>query len=153
MNKIILIVIGLLLMSNLSFAEGACPLSGGAKMNCYDKISQNTAVKDGVKEIPYEEFTKIRNSGENYVLLDVLSAESYRNGHIKGAANFPVGEINAETAAKRLSKNQNIIVYCGSFMCSASTSAAKKLSGLGYDVLDYKGGLKEWQEKGNQLVK
>ena len=35
----------------------------------------------------------------------------------------------------------------------ASTAAAKKLSGIGYRVLDYKGGLKEWQEKGNNLVK
>lgn len=30
-----------------------------------------------------------------------------------------------------------------------STAAAKKLGAPGYRVLDYKGGLKEWKEKGN----
>jgi len=55
-------------------------------------------------------------------------------------------------AEKRLSKNDHIIVYCGSFQCAASTQASKKLSGLGYNVLDYKGGLKEWQDNGNKLV-
>jgi rhodanese-related sulfurtransferase len=32
------------------------------------------------------------------------------------------------------------------------TQAAKKLTDLGYNVVDYKGGLKEWQEKGNKIA-
>ena len=36
--------------------------------------------------------------------------------------------------------------------CHVSTHAARVLSSLGYTVLDYKGGLEEWQEKGNTLV-
>ena len=34
-----------------------------------------------------------------------------------------------------------------------STAAAKKLGALGYTVLDYKGGLKEWKEKENTLTR
>ncbi len=96
---------------------------------------------------------KIRNSGEPYTLLDVLPSDSYAKGHIEGAKSFPVETINKATAASMLAKDSNVVVYCGSFQCGASTDAARKLSALGYDVLDYKGGLKEWQEKGNLLVK
>lgn len=119
----------------------------------YDRAAKEAAVKGGVKEISYEQFMKIRNSKEGYVLLDVLSPESYAEGHIEGTHSFPVNTINKASAGKALSKDAKTIVYCGSFQCTASTAAAKKLSGLGYNVLDYKGGLKEWQEKGNALVK
>lgn len=124
----------------------------GSDESVFSHVAGETAMKGGVKEISYDQFMRIRNSGEKYVLLDVLAKDSYAKGHIEGAGSFPVDTINKSTAAKRLSKDDNIIVYCGSFQCPASTGAAKKLSGLGYDVLDYKGGLKEWQEKGNRLV-
>lgn len=45
------------------------------------------------------------------------------------------------------------VLYCWSFLCTASTTAARKLSAMGYRVLDYKGGLKEWKEKGNPLAR
>ena len=96
---------------------------------------------------------KIRNSGDKYVLLDVLSPESYNNGHIEDAVSFPLDTINKDAAKTKLSKGDHIVVYCGSFQCAASTGAAKKLSALGYDILDYKGGLKEWQEKGGKFIK
>jgi rhodanese-related sulfurtransferase len=105
-----------------------------------------------VKKISYDEFLEIRKSGKPYTLLDVLSSESYDMGHIEVAKSFPVDEINQDTAEKRLPEEEQIIVYCGSFACQASTEAAKKLSDMGYDVLEYDGGLKEWQEKGNKLV-
>jgi len=39
------------------------------------------------------------------------------------------------------------ITYCASFECQASTKAAEKLVSLGYsNVLDYKGGLKDYKE-------
>jgi len=127
---------------------------GGKKMGTirFEEAYQSSTIEEGVRLITYEQFMDIRNSGEEYILLDVLSPESYNNGHIKGAISFPLDTINKENAEKLLLKDSKIIVYCASFTCHASTNAAKKLSGLGYNkVLDYKGGLKEWQEKGNQL--
>lgn len=119
----------------------------------YDKVSKETVMKDGVLEITYEQFKEIRDSGEKYILIDTLPTESYASGHIEGAISFPADTINKESTEKLLSKNDNIIVYCGSFSCGASTYSAETLSGLGYKVLDYKGGLKEYQEKGEVLVK
>ena len=118
----------------------------------YGQIYDHADIQDGVRMITYDQFTRLRNSGEKYLLLDVLLADTYNQGHIEGAINLPVTAINAETAAGVASKDSNIVVYCGSFKCTASTTAAQKLSALGYKVVDYKGGLKEWKEKGNQLV-
>lgn len=134
-------------------AEGKQEKRGRSEMPVFEKLTVEAKVKDGVREISYGQFTALRKSKEPYLLLDVLSKDSYRNGHIKGAISFPVDTINKETAAKAIPKGSHVVVHCGSFACGASTNAAKKLSELGYEVLDYKGGLKEWQEKGNRLVK
>ena len=133
---------------------GVCPSGTEGKeevKSMFSHVAGEAAVKDGVKEITYDQFMAIRNSGEKYTLLDVLSPDSYDKGHISLAVSFPLNTINKVTAEKRLSKDDHIIVYCGSFQCGASTEAAKRLAGLGYSVLDYKGGLKEYQEKGNSL--
>lgn len=130
---------------------GVCGTGGGDKGAFHETVKEAT-VKDGVKEITYDQLMDIKNSGEKYVLLDVLSKESYNKGHIPGAKSFPLKTINAENAANMLSKDDHIIVYCGSFKCRASVEAAKALSALGYNVVDYKGGLADWQDKGSKLV-
>lgn len=122
--------------------------------SCYDEVSAIAAEKGGVREITYEQFQKIRSSGEKYVLVDVLSNESYDKGHIEGAISFPCSTIDYQTAPKLLKKIDKIIVYCSGFKCSASTKAAHRLQALGYkNVVDYKGGLEEWQAKANKLAK
>lgn len=154
--KIPVLILTMVFICGSAFAMcGVCgsdAKSAESDESAFSHVAAETAMKAGVKEISYGQFMHIRNSGEKFVLLDVLDADSYKKGHIEGAESFPLDTISKDTAAKRLSKDDNIIVYCGSFQCTASTSAAKKLSALGYNVLDYKGGLKEWQEKGNQLI-
>ena len=149
MRKTILIIITALLVAFAGTDRGVFSAPEGT----FARISEAAPEKGGVKEITYEQFMKIRNSGEKFILLDVLSADSYRQGHIQGARSFPLEAINRKSAEKMIPKGTPAIVYCGSFQCAASTAAAKKLGGLGYNVLDYKGGLKEWQDKGNKLVK
>lgn len=122
-------------------------------------------MKERVKRINYEQFIAIRNSGQKYKIFDVLPPdsyqirryiispkESYQKGHIEGAISFPLETISKKTVKRFLSRDDKVIVYCRSSQCADSTEAAKKLSSLGYEVFDYKGGLKEWQEKGNNLV-
>jgi rhodanese-related sulfurtransferase len=86
------------------------------------------------------------------VVVDVLSAESYAAGHIKGSISAPSDRMQ-EVAARRLpDKSARIVVYCASFECGASTSAAAALQKLGYtNVYDFKGGLKQWRELGGPM--
>ena len=148
--KPIVILLGLAVMltaGNSSRAEGE------EAMTTFETIAREAKVEDGARLISYEQFMRLRDSGEPYVLVDVLFPESYNKGHIENAISFPLGDINKENAERLISKDSKVVVYCANFMCHASTAAAQELSKLGYNVVDYKGGLKEWQEKGNNLVK
>ena len=99
-----------------------------------------------VKQISREELLEMATLGKKFKLVDVLDKEHFEKEHIKGAISLPLDEI--EKKAKRLlKKDETIVVYCASFECQASTKAAEKLLLLGYkNVLDYKGGLKDYKE-------
>jgi rhodanese-related sulfurtransferase len=85
---------------------------------------------------------------EDFVLVDVLSPDSYRQAHLPGAVNIPFSDIEGE-AQSRLPRGKDIIVYCASFQCHASPEAARKLEEIGFArVIDYEGGLADWRDAG-----
>ena len=98
-----------------------------------------------VRMISLSDLVKKFKSNEKFVLVDARSSEDYGKNHLPGALSVPVE--NIRDYAGRLDKKEEIITYCGSFQCPASTAAAKELMSLGFkNVLDYKGGIKEWTE-------
>ncbi|HTZ11476.1 MAG TPA: rhodanese-like domain-containing protein [Candidatus Margulisiibacteriota bacterium] len=100
-----------------------------------------------VTKITRDELMVLMKSGEAFKLVDVLSKESYEKEHIKGAISLPLAEIEEKRVAALMGKDDKVVVYCASFECQASTKAAEKLMSLGYrNVLDYKGGLKDYKE-------
>jgi rhodanese-related sulfurtransferase len=85
---------------------------------------------------------------DDFILIEVLLPEKYAEWHLPGAINIPTDELERE-ALKSIDKDTEIIVYCLSFTCKASSKAAKILRDLGYsDVIDYEGGKSDWLEKG-----
>jgi len=99
-----------------------------------------------IKKITRDELIKMASSGQRMKIIDVLSKESYAKEHIKGAISLPLETIDKDTT-KQWDKKETIVVYCASFDCPASTKAAEKLQLLGFkNVLDYKGGLKDYKE-------
>jgi len=88
------------------------------------------------------------DAGEDFVLVDVLSAESYRERHLPRAISVPLSTLG-ETAAQSLDRSKEIIVYCTSFQCMASRMAAQRLEDYGFKrVLAFEGGLADWEEAG-----
>jgi rhodanese-related sulfurtransferase len=101
-----------------------------------------------VRAIGIDHLKRMMDGGEQFILLDVRSRSDYDKEHIKGARSLPLDEIESKASA-RLQPGDDIIVYCDSFVCSASTSAAKILARLGFKkVRDYKGGQREWKQAG-----
>ena len=101
--------------------------------------------------ITLEKLLEMIANNEEFTLVEVLSEESYNQGHIPGAINIPLDEIGS-LADKYLKKNNTIVVYCSSYSCHASTKAAKVLLELGYEnVLDFKAGKRGWKHSGLEL--
>ncbi len=76
------------------------------------------------------------------VLLDVRSPEEYRNGHVPGSINIPVG--NILDAEKEIpDKSTPIFTYCLSGMRSSSAVAA--LKSRGYQNVQSIGGINRYR--------
>jgi len=107
--------------------------------------------REMIRQITRDELMSMCRSGEKFILVDVLSSDSYEKEHIAGAISIALADLEKK-AESLLKKDDNIVVYCASFECSASTKAAEKLTAMGYkNVLDYKGGLKDYKEAGLAL--
>lgn len=119
--------------------------------NSFIKIYEGSVPVNGVRPITYDQLQRLRASSEKFVLVDVLSSDDYSTGHIPGAISFPVKKINPYDAVNRIPMGANVVVYCLDFRCPYSDDAARKLAGYGYKVLAYRGGLDEWQQKGQKL--
>ena len=80
-------------------------------------------------------------------LVDVRTLEEYASGHIVNAINIDVQKNDfPQEASKRLKKNVPTYVYCRSG--KRSMEAADILCKEGYQVVNLRGGIKEWCEAG-----
>jgi rhodanese-related sulfurtransferase len=77
---------------------------------------------------------------EGAVLVDVRSPSEFSAGHLQGAKNIPVGDL--QRRASELSKDRDVIVYCASGMRSAS--ALRTLKSLGFQRVHDLGSMSRW---------
>jgi len=106
-----------------------------------------------IKFISKENILEILENKEPLTLIEVLSEDSFGKGHIPHAINIPAENLKEKAPEVLPDKNAPIVVYCSSFTCTASTGAARTLQSMGYtNVLDYKGGKKDWQAADLPLV-
>lgn len=102
-----------------------------------------------MKTITAQELKNRLDSGEETIVINTLSKDSYDQMHIPGSINIPTEEIDHRAAEELPNKNQEVVVYCASPTCQASPTAARKLEAMGYtNVLEYSGGLQAWEEAG-----
>jgi len=100
-----------------------------------------------IKFIGMSHLKRMIDGGERFRLLDVREMGDFTRERIKGAVSLPLDSL--DDAKKLFKPSDTIVVYCDSYVCSASTSAAKTLAGMGFtNVRDYKGGMREWKTNG-----
>jgi rhodanese-related sulfurtransferase len=79
-----------------------------------------------IQTITAEELKKKIDTREDFRLIETLLPELYNQWHLPTAENIPADDMKA-IAPGKLKKDEEIIVYCASFECQASTRAAKAL--------------------------
>ena len=74
-------------------------------------------------------------------LVDVRTPNEFNNGHIPGAVNIPVQELESRMGELQ-SKNQPIVLYCRSGV--RSSRAASMLKSAGYTEVHDLGPMSRW---------
>lgn len=100
-----------------------------------------------IKEITSDELKGLMDSGADFLLVDILGEKSYESLHLPGAVYADPGEGFVERVDELVSgdKEKKVIVYGANFKDELSTAKAWDLVGAGFsDVIDFKGGLKDW---------
>lgn len=106
-----------------------------------------------MKQITREVLKNMMDTGEDYVLMDARGHQGYDEEHLPGAISIPADHM-AEGILRDYAKDRTMVTYCSSFACESSTIAAKKLEKFGYTkVLEFKGGLKDWNDAGYRTEK
>lgn len=82
-------------------------------------------------------------------LLDVRPEDEFALGHLPGAANMPLSEL--ERRLSELPKDREIVAYCRGPYCVLSVEAVASLRAKGYRVRRLEDGFPEWKAAGLEI--
>lgn len=98
--------------------------------------------KSAYRQISMDEAIEAMATEEDYIILDVRTAEEFAEKHIPGAVCVPNETISSSDIPELPDKEQLILVYCRSG--NRSRQAAQKLADMGYTNVAEFGGIIDW---------
>lgn len=103
------------------------------------------ADKDALEPVPAEEVVKRARQGL-VTVLDVRPPEEFAAGHVAGAINIPLPEINKRL--HELPANREVVAYCRGPYCLMAYEAVALLRKKGRKARRLEDGLPEWRLHG-----
>jgi rhodanese-related sulfurtransferase len=79
-------------------------------------------------------------------VLDVRPPEEYAAGHLPGAVNIPLGEL--ESGLAQIDGKHEIVAYCRGPHCVLAFDAVSRLRALGRNARRLQDGFPEWERDG-----
>jgi ArsR family transcriptional regulator len=79
-------------------------------------------------------------------VLDVRPRDEFELGHLPGAVNIPLGELERHLAG--LDPKQEIVAYCRGPYCVLSYEAVARLRARGFTIRRLEDGFPEWRAAG-----
>jgi len=101
--------------------------------------------RDSLEAVSRKELLK-RSKDGLVTVLDVRPSEEYKVGHIPGALNVPLDEIEQHLA--NLPKEQEVIAYCRGEYCVLAFEAVAALRKKGFSARRLEEGYPEWKAAG-----
>ncbi|MDT8405096.1 metalloregulator ArsR/SmtB family transcription factor [Sulfuriflexus sp.] len=108
-------------------------------------VNTYLTVKDSLEPIPRAELLSRVRDGL-VTVLDVRPAEEYAAGHVPGAVNIPISEL--EQRLEELGKGQEIVAYCRGPHCVLAFDAVARLREKGLKARRLEDGYPEWLAEG-----
>lgn len=88
----------------------------------------------------------VRMEDHSITLLDVRPEDEYAHGHLPGALNIPLGDL--EKRLSELPQGHEVIAYCRGPYCVLSVDAVKALKAKGIKARLMEDGFPEWKAAG-----
>ena len=104
---------------------------------------------DAPEPVSREELATRLSEG-SVTILDVRPADEFAMGHIPGARNVSLGEL--ERIAATLDIGKEVVAYCRGPYCIYAHQAVAALRRHGLNARRLDGGLPEWREDGRPVV-
>ncbi len=102
-------------------------------------------VKDNLEPVPATELLdRVRN--DLVTVLDVRPPEEYQSGHVPGAINIPLSEL--EKHLDELDAEQEVVAYCRGPHCVLAFDAIAQLREKGFKAHRLQDGFPEWKASG-----
>jgi len=103
-------------------------------------------------EVNSKQVNQMLQKDSKLIVLDVRSADEFKEGHIKGAINIDILEPDAYGKIDKLDHNAKYIVHCRTYHRSTTAFDYMKQSGFKkvYQMLD---GMKGWSQNKLSVVK
>lgn len=125
-----------------------------ASLRCFAEFNNETVRRitadfqsnDQCLEAVSREELLSRLEAGSVTLLDVRPEEEYIGGHLPGALNIPLKELEARLA--ELPKDSEIVAYCRGPHCILSVEAVEYLRRQGYRIRRFEEGYPEWVAAG-----
>ncbi|HEY0634947.1 MAG TPA: metalloregulator ArsR/SmtB family transcription factor, partial [Gammaproteobacteria bacterium] len=126
-------------------------------MGCLRRVAENhlaevnrlvdsyLMVKDSLEPVPAEELLTRARDGL-VTVLDVRPPEEYAAGHLPGALNIPLADLEKHLA--ELSPDNEVVAYCRGPYCVLAYEAVARLRKKGYQARRLKDGFPEWKQAG-----
>lgn len=105
--------------------------------------------RDAMEPVTRTELLESARSGL-VTVLDVRPADEYAAGHIPGANNIPLAEL--EQRIGELGRTREIIAYCRGPYCVYAFEAVAALRQAGYEARRLEDGLPQWRAAGLEIA-
>ena len=88
----------------------------------------------------------VRLMNEGAVLVDLRSANQYKDGHITGAKNLPGDQVAADPKAVEKLASRTVVLYCDDGATTAAAQRTLERAGI-KNVFSLRGGLAAWKQE------
>jgi rhodanese-related sulfurtransferase len=106
--------------------------------------------KSRIRQIDIASYKRMREAGEDHVLVDTREDREWTAGHVAGAVHLGKGIIERDIEAQVPDKGKTLILYCGGGFRSALV--ADNLQKMGYtNAISLDGGWRDLKESGLPL--
>lgn len=113
-------------------------------------VTSYLTVKDDLEPVPRKELL-VRAREGSITVLDVRPPEEYSAGHLPGAVNVPIADL--EKRLSELDPKQEIVAYCRGPYCVLAFEAVAQLRKKGLKARRLEEGFPEWKSAGLPVEK